>query len=385
MKNRSLLDPWAKAALLLLAAAGAAAFFAAYKAAPGRALAGLLLGNVYFLMLAAAALVFIAIQYLSGAGWSVLFRRVPEAMTAYLPAGAVLMLAVYAGARHLYPWAQAGAAHDELLLAKAGYLNLPAWAARTALALLTWWGFSRAIAGHSRAQDLDGDAGHTHKARRLSAVFLVVFGITFTLGSIDWIMSLDPHWYSTLFPWYMFGGAFVQAVAALTLLTLILARRGLLPGFGEAHRHDLGKYVFAFAVFWTYLWFCQFLLIWYANLPEEISYYAARSSRGWLAVQFLSVAANFLAPCALLLRASAKKEEWTLAAACLSVCAGRWLDLYVMVMPSLQTSALPHWADLPVFLGLAALFVLLFDRAFAAAAPAPEKDPYLQEGLLHGR
>ena len=383
MKRRSLLDPWAKGLLLVLAAAGAAVFFAAFKAAPGRALAALLLGNVYFLMLAAAALVFIAIQYLSGAGWSVLFRRVPEAMTAYLPAGALVMLAVLAGAKYLYPWAQAGAVHDELLLEKAGYLNLPGWTARTALALFSWWWFSRAIAGHSRAQDLDGGAGHTRKASRLSAIFLVVFGITFTLASVDWVMSLDPHWYSTIFPWYMFGGAFIQAVAAVTLLTLLLARRGLLPGFGDGHRRDLGKYLFAFSVFWTYLWFCQFLLIWYANLPEEISYYAARSSRGWLAVQTLSVAANFLAPCALLLRASAKKDGRFLAAACLSLCAGRWLDLYVMIMPSLQVSARPQWLDAPVFLGLASVFVLLFDRAFAAAPPQPVKDPYLEESLHH--
>ncbi len=381
--NRSLLDPWAKKLLFVLAAAGAAAFFFGFKAEPGRALAGLLLGNVYFLMLAAGALVFIAIQNLSGAGWHTLFRRVPEAITSYIPAGAAIMLVVLAGARYIYPWAQAGAAHDELLLGKAGYLNLPGWAARTALALLAWWWFSRALSGHSRGQDLDGDVGHTRKAGRLSAVYLVVFGVTFTLASIDWIMSLQPHWYSTIFPWYMFGGAFVQALAALTLLTVLLARRGLLPGFGDGHRHDLGKYLFAFSIFWTYLWFCQFLLIWYANIPEEISYFAARSSRGWLAVQFLGVAANFLAPCALLIQTSAKKDDRFLAAGCLSLCAGHWLDLYVMIMPSISPSALPHWADLPVFLGLAAVFVLLFDHAFAAAPPVPEKDPYLEESLHH--
>lgn len=384
MNRPSLLSKPARLLLLELAAVGAVFFLVALKTAPQKALAHLLLGNVYFLMLAAAALVFIAIQNLAGAGWPTLFRRVPEAMTAYLPAGAAVMLVVLAGSHSLYHWAHEGAGvHDAVLHAKAGYLNLPFWTARTALALLLWWAFARAIVRNSRRQDQDGDLEHTRKNKRLSAAFLVVFGATFTLASIDWVMSLEPHWYSTIFPWYMFGGAFLQALAAITLLTVLLHRRGLFPEFNEHHRHDLGKYVFAFGVFWAYLWFSQFLLIWYANIPEESVYFAARSSRGWLAVQALSFLANFLVPAGLLLRARAKKDDRTLVAACLSVCAGRWLDLYVMVLPAVSAAARPHWVAAPVFLGLAGLFVLLFDRAFDSAPPVPAKDPYLVESLHH--
>lgn len=384
MNRPSLLDPRTRSACAALAVLGGAAFIIGLKLAPQRALAGLLLGNSYFLMLAVTALVFIAIQNLVGAGWPVLFRRVPEAMTAYLPAGALGMLVVLLGARSLYHWAGPEAAvHDPVLLAKSGYLNLPFWTVRTASALALWWVFARAIVGNSRRQDLDGDVERTHRNKRLSAAFMAVFGLTFTFASVDWVMSLEPHWYSTMFPWYMFGGAFLHALAAIALLTLLLNARGLFAELNEHHRHDLGKYVFGFGVFWAYLWFCQFLLIWYANIPEETAYFALRSSRGWMAVQGLSLLANFLVPSALLLRILSKKDDRILIAACVSVCLGRGLDLYVMIMPSISGAARPQWPDLPVFLGLAGVFVLLFDRAFAASPAVPEKDPYLVESLHH--
>jgi|CXWL01.1.fsa_nt_gi hypothetical protein len=384
MNHKSLLAPGAKAACATLAAIGAAAFLLGLKLAPQRTLAAFLLGNTYFLMLAITALVFIAIQNLVAAGWPTLFRRVPEAMTAYLPAGALGMLVVLLGSHSLYHWAHhAASVHDPILHAKAGYLNLPFWALRAAVILAAWMAFARAILKNSRLQDADGRVEHTHKNKRLSAAFMAVFGLTFTLASVDWVMALEPHWYSTMFPWYMFGGAFLHALAAITLLTILLNRRGFFQELNTHHRHDLGKYVFGFAVFWAYLWFCQFLLIWYANIPEEVAYYSLRSSRGWMAVQTLSLLGNFLMPCALLLAIASKMNARVLIAACVSVCLGRGLDLYVMIMPSVSGAARPHWGDLPIFLGLAGVFVLLFDRAFAAAAPMPGKDPYLVESLHH--
>lgn len=385
MNRQRPLAPGARNLCAALAVLGVGALLIGLKLAPQRALAALLLGNTYFLMLAVTALVFIAIQNLVGAGWPVLFRRVPEAMTAYLPAGGLGLLVVLLGSHSLYHWAHHTAGvHDAILEAKAGYLNLPFWSLRALVILVLWWVFARAIVLNSRLQDSDGDVERTHRNKRLSAAFMLVFGVTFTFASIDWVMSLEPHWYSTMFPWYMFGGAFLHALAAIALATVLLDRRGFFPRFNEHHRHDLGKYVFGFGVFWAYLWFCQFLLIWYANIPEETAYYALRSSPSWLAVQTLSLAANFLVPSALLLRIRSKKDDRVLLAACVSVCLGRGLDLYVMIMPSVAGgSARPHWVDVPVFLGLAGVFVLLFDRAFAAAPAVPEKDPYLVESLHH--
>lgn len=385
MNRQRLLAPGARNMCAALAALGVGALLIGLKLAPQRTLAALLLGNTYFLMLAVTALVFIAIQNLVGAGWPVLFRRVPEAMTAYIPAGGLGLLVVLLGSHSLYHWAHHTAGvHDAILEAKAGYLNLPFWSLRALVILVLWWVFARAIVLNSRLQDADGDVERTHRNKRLSAAFMLVFGVTFTLASIDWVMSLEPHWYSTMFPWYMFGGAFLHALAAIALATVLLNRRGFFPQLNEHHRHDLGKYVFGFGVFWAYLWFCQFLLIWYANIPEETAYYALRSSPSWLTVQALSLAANFLVPSALLLRILSKKDDRVLLAACVSVCLGRGLDLYVMIMPSVAGgSARPHWVDVPVFLGLAGVFILLFERAFSSAPAEPAKDPYLVESLHH--
>lgn len=384
MKGRSFLDGRQRAALAAFAAVGTAAFLAGLAFAPRRAWADLLLANVYFLGLSAAAVAFVAIQHVVRAGWPTLFRRVPEAMAGYLPIGAALMAAVWVGAGTLYHWAHEGATHhDAVLHAKAGWLNLPAWTARSAAALLLWWAFARALTLNSRRQDASGDLALTARNRGLSAAFLPLYGITFTFAAIDWIMSLEPHWYSTIFPWYLFGGCFVQAVAVTALLTLALRGRGLFPELNEHHLHDLGKYLFAFSVFWAYLWFSQFLLIWYSNIPEEAVYYAARGSRGWLILQGFNLALNFLAPAALLLRAEDKRTAGRLALAAAVLCAGRWLDLYIMTIPSLGAGARPHWLDVPVFAGTLALFLLAFDRAFRSASPVPVKDPYLAESFHH--
>ncbi|MBI4422551.1 MAG: hypothetical protein HY554_02420 [Elusimicrobia bacterium] len=384
MKGRELLPGGRRAALWALAAAGGAAFAAGLRWAPRRALTDLLLANFYFLGLAAATVAVLAIHHVARAGWPTLFRRVPEAMAAYLPTGAVLLAGVWAGAPSLYHWAHHGAAeHDAILHAKAGWLNLTAWAVRSALALALWWAFSRALVRNSRRQDESGDLELTARNRRLSAAFLPLFAATFTFAAIDWIMSLEPHWYSTLFPWYVFAGCLVHAFAGIAVLTLALKARGFFPELNAHHLHDLGKLLFGFSVFWAYLWFSQFLLIWYSNIPEETVYYAARWSRGWMLLQGANLLLNFLAPCALLLRSEDKKDASRLASAALVVCAGRWLDLYIMAVPSLGSGARPHWLDLPVFLGVAALFALAFERSFRSAAPIPSRDPYLEESLHH--
>ncbi|MCR4295439.1 MAG: hypothetical protein NUW21_07880, partial [Elusimicrobia bacterium] len=192
MNRQRLLAPGARNACAALAVLGAGAFLVGLKLAPQRALAALLLGNTYFLMLAVTALVFIAIQNLAVAGWPVLFRRVPEAMTSYIPVGAAGLLVTLLGSHSLYHWAHhAAGVHDAILDAKAGYLNLPFWSLRALVILVLWWVFARAILRNSRLQDADGDVERTHRNKRLSAAFMLVFGATFTFASIDWVMSLE--------------------------------------------------------------------------------------------------------------------------------------------------------------------------------------------------
>lgn len=373
-----LLTPSQSSALAKIAAAAAVLFAVGAWLSPHRAGAGLLLANFYFASLALAALVFIAVQNLASAGWPVVFRRVPEAMTAYLPAGAAATAAIALGARFVYPWAAPGAAAS--LGGKAAYLNAGMFALRAALCWAVWLFFARRLVGLSRGQDQSGGVGATRLAAAASAACVVAFAPTFTVASVDWLMSVEPKWSSTLYPWYVFAGAFEGGLAALAVLVILLRRRGAFPKLNEHHLHDLGKYVFAFSCFWAYLWFCQYLLIWYSNIPDETTHFVLRMTPGWLPLFCLNPIVNFIVPFALLLSARRKKKERTLLWGASIVLIGRALDLYLLIMPP-SIGARPGLglAEPAAFVGLAAVFVLLFDRAFASAPSEPVKDPYLDE------
>ena len=341
---------------------------------PERAGAGLLLANFYFVSLSLSALIFIAIHNLAAAGWPVVFRRVPEAMTAYLPAGAAVTAVLTLGAGFIYPWAAPGAA--EGLGGKAAYLNVGMFALRAAIIWAVWLYFARRLVGLSRDQDKIGG----RLSPGIYAGFVVAFALTFTVASVDWLMSLEPKWTSTLYPWFVFAGTFEGGLAALTVLVVLLRRRGFFPSLNEHHLHDLGEYMFAFSCFWAYLWFCQYLLIWYTNIPDETSHYVLRSAHGWQFLFWANPIVNFVLPFALLLPASRKRRERTLLATAAVLLAGHALDLFMLIMPPVL-GARPSLglAEPAAFAGLAALFVLAFDRAFAAVASEPLNDPYLEE------
>ena len=376
-KTRLLTPPQA-AALIKTAVAAAVLFAVGAWLSPGRAGAGLLLANVYFVSLALSALVFVAVQNLTSAGWSVLFRRVPEAMTAYLPAGAAATAAIALGARFIYPWAAPDAA--AALGGKAVYLNVGMFAARAAVCWAVWLFFARRLVGLSRGQDQSGGVGATRLAAAASAACVVAFAPTFTVASVDWMMSLEPKWTSTLYPWYVFAGTFEGGLAALVALVVLLRRRGAFAQLNEHHLHDLGKYLFAFSCFWAYLWFCQYLLIWYSNIPEETTHFVLRMTPGWQPLFCLNPIVNFVLPFALLLPAKRKKKERTLLAGAGLILAGRALDLYMLIMPPvLGTHPSLGLSEPAAFVGLGALFLLAFDRAFASAAAEPVHDPYLEE------
>ncbi len=384
-EREGIFRPDQRTVLRLCIAAGLAAFAVGLWRAPHRAWAGLLLGNFYFLSLALAGAVFLAVQYAAGAGWFALLKRIPEAMTAYLPVGAGLVgLLGLCGLRDLYVWANpATASNDPILLAKAAFLNVPGYLLTAAVCLLLWHFLIRGLVANSQAQDDNGDLAYTAKNARLSCIFLVVFALTFSLVSMQWLMSLEPHWYSTIYPWYLFGGIFVNAVAVMTLLLLLLRHRGLLPEVRAGHLHDLGEYLFAFSALWAYLWFSQYLLIWYSNIPEETVHYAARFGPGWNILFWANPVVNFIVPFILLLEERSKKDERRLLAATLVLIAGHWLDLYLLVFPAILPRPLLGFIELGMFLGLAAAFLLRFDQAFRRAPPIPSRDPFLGESLHH--
>ena len=361
----------------ILAGIGAVALVAALFVSPSSAWAALAAG--YLLTgFGLAGLVFVAIQYACGAGWSVAFRRVPEAMTAILPVGLLALALVFVARPSLYPWTS----HETHAGFQRFWLRWPFFFGRAVVYMAVWTAFAIAMVRTSRRQDDDGAVSHTRRAVHLSIVFLIAFALTFWLASFDWIMSLDPSWASTIFGIYNFAGMFSGGLALLILLVLWL-RRGVLRDFvNEEHLHDLGKMLFAFSTFWMYIWFSQYMLIWYADIGEETSYYVARLHNAWGPLFLLNVVLNGAAPFAALLPRAPKRSPRALARVSAVVLAGRVLDVYLMIAPTSQGGH-PHIdiAGLGLLLGVAAAVVLAFYRGIRTASPVPVNDPYLEESL----
>ncbi len=378
------LSPLHRGLPLLAVALGAAVAAWGLHSAPQRTWANLLLDGFYLLSLAVSAMFFIATQRLSGARWSAGLRRVPEAFMLALPVAAALVLALYFGREWLFPWSRPGAfAHAPAFAGKVTYLRTPFVFARMAAALLSWILFAWLFRRTSLAQDREPSSSLAHHRRlnQCSAAFVVVFAISFTTSAYDCLISLDPEWFSTMFAVYVFAGTFVQGIAAVALATVVLKERGLLE-VGEQQLHDLGKMLFAFATFWAYIWVCQYLLVWYGNIPDEVKHYLTRTRGPWLSLFALNFLVNWVVPFAVLLPARAKANPRALRAMSILLLCGRWLDLYLLVMPS--TSRVPSIGvpEIAIAAGHAALLYLVFVHALARAPLVPVHDPAMAEQLL---
>ena len=342
----------------------------------------LLLLSFYLLTVSLAGVVFIALQYVTGAHWAVALRRVPEAMAKLIPLGGAGLLAILMVHPALYSWASPGAAAGEPVPAfRHWWLSLPFFRGRAIVFLLLWMLFAFALVRESVRQDADGASQHTRMNSRLSAVFVVLFGFTFWLATYDWIMSLEPRWYSTIFASYNFAGLFLGGLAALTLLVVWLRQQNALV-VTDAHLHDLGKLLFAFSTFWMYLWFSQYMLIWYANIPEETIYFVQRLHGYWGSLFLLDMVLNWVGPFFALLPRRNKQSPGVLVKVCLVLLAGRWLDLYLMIMPTFAGQQ-PHIGPLEIGLlaGGSGVFLLSFFAVLRRAPLVPLNDPFLPESL----
>jgi len=354
--------------------------------APERIWPNVLISAMYFIGLGLAGMLFLAFLYMTSAGWSVCFKRVAEALASTLPVGAVLVLFSLGGIGVLYEWSHADVvAADPLLQGKAGWLSVPFFIGRSVAYLAVWLLFYRAMIRTSRRQDETGGMKGYRKSTALSAGFMAAFAVTFSLSTFDWLMSLQPHWFSTMYAVYNFSGAFVSGLAMITIVVIVLRRRGPLKGVvNEHHLHDLGKLILGFSTFWAYIWFCQYMLIWYSNLPEEVTYYVGRHDGAWAVLSTANVLVNWLIPFLVLLPRTAKTTDSRLLRVCCLLLVGRWLSLYLMVQPVFEESApvLGIWEIAPI-VGAGALFVMVLRRGLGAADLIPRGDPYLSESLHH--
>lgn len=368
----------------ILLAMGGLTLIVGLFVAPRQTWGNVLVLSQYLLGLALGGLFLIALQYVTGAGWGVALRRLPEALTALLPVGSIGVLAVLLAYPTLYPWADA--AGDGHLAAgdfKRLWLSRPFFLLRALTYLASWLLFARAMVHLSVRQDGDGSIRHTYASRRLSAALLVVFGATCWLSSVDWIMSLEPKWTSTIFGVYHFTGLFLSGLAAITVLAVWLRRGALREVVSENHLRDLGTLLFSFSSFWMYIWFSQYMLIWYVNNPEETTYFVRRVGGGWDGLFYVNVLLNWIIPFLVLLPSVAKRSPSVLLAMALVILVGRWLDLYLMILPPLGERPLRGFGILESGLaaGAIGLCVLAVSHALAKRPLVPFNDPFLVESL----
>ena len=257
------------------------------------------------------------------------------------------------------------------------------WLLRAVVYIALWIFLARALVAVSRRQDKVGGVGLTHMNKRLSAVFLIVYATTFSLASFDWLMLLEPMWFSTIWGVYNFAGMVQATLAVIIIFAIILRNRGPLRGaFTDDHLHDLGKLLLGFSCFWMYIWFSQYMLIWYTNIPEETSYYLPRTQGPWAPLMVVNILLNWVAPFFILLPRPCKRSESVMIKVAVVVLIGRWVDLYLMVFPSTMGSSplfgLWEVASLGLLVGAVGW---LFFRSFAKAPPVPTGDPLLSESL----
>jgi len=303
---------------------------------------------------------------------------------AMLPVMAILFVPVLFGLHALYSWTVPGAAEQDALLHwKSPYLNVPFFLIRAGLFFLIWSVIALTYYRGSRGQDATGDPAVSARLRRFAGPALIVLALTQSFAAIDWIMSLTPHWYSTIFGVYFFAGSFVGFIALLSVVSVAMRGAGLLDTLISAeHLHDVGKFLFAFTAFWAYIGFSQFFLIWYGNLPEETIWYKARMEGSWLTVSLLLMAGHFVAPFLYLMGRTVKRKGTTLA------IGGAWLlfmhfvDLYWQVMPTLHPEGLrPSVLDVAAFMAVGGCFLAAAGWLIRRQALVPVRDPRLAESL----
>jgi hypothetical protein len=370
--------------IAFLAAAGWGATALGFASDHARAAQSYLVAFTFVLSLAWGALFFVMLQHVTGAAWSVTARRMAENVMVAIPLGAVLLLPVLFSLGSLYSWAQpAVVAADPILQAKAAWLNPRFFSIRAAAYFAIWTVWAVRLYRLSTAQDSGPSLARAKAAERWSAPGIAVAIITVALASFDWLMSLDPRWYSTMFGVYVYSGAVLAFFAALTLILLAFRRAGVLRySVNHEHYHDLGKWIFGLTVFWAYIGFSQYMLMWYANLPEETEWYRARLAGTWSYVGALLVVGHFLVPFFVLISRAAKRKLWILGAAAAWVLLMHYTDLYWIVMPVFAKNGVrPHWLDAAALVAVGSTFALVFWWRLRSHALAPTGDIRFERSL----
>lgn len=354
-----------------------------------RVMASGLINGFYFFAIGLGALFFLALQYATETGWYASVKRVIEAVAGFLPFGmgilAVVLLAItLLDGAHVYSWMDAEVVeHDEIIKGKSAYLNKTFFWIRTVVYMSVYFIYWRGFKKRSLQEDKEGGTVIHFLNYKKSAVFLVFFAVFSSSSAWDWLMSVDVHWFSTLYGWYIFAGMWCSAMTVLVMLTLYLKKLGYLPNVNDSHIHDLAKWTFATSFLWSYLWFSQFMLIWYANLGEEVVYYMTRI-KYFKVLYFGMFFINFAFPMLILMSRDAKRHAGILTMVGVIILIGHWLDIYVLISAgSLGANAKIGFLEVGVALIAAGFFIRTILNNLTKAPLTPVHHPFLDESIHH--
>jgi hypothetical protein len=384
MENKFVFDSRIKMVLYGMIAVGLIALLVGLFSdgvADSRFWANLLLNNYYFLALALGGVFFVSVHEMGESGWQTSIQRIPEALGTFIPFAGLLMLITFVfGIHHLYHWTDT-AHHDEILAGKAPYLNLPFFYIRFVVYFAGWSILSYYLRKASVDMDSNADIKYFKKQRILSSVFVVFFAITSSTSAWDWLMSIDAHWFSTLYGWYIFSGLLVSTVAVIILLLIFLKNKGYMKHVNNEHVHDLGKYLFAFSILWMYLWFSQYLLIWYSNIPEETVYFVERL-KNHSTIFYVNLVMNFLLPFLVLMTRNSKRMIGLTGIVAIIVFAGHWVDYFMAIMPGVAgENTKVGFFEIGLTVGYIGLFLFVVLHGLSKASLVPENHPYYKESL----
>ena len=385
------IDKKARNLSLALMAIGLIALIFGFVSNPHGAWPSLLFNTYFYLGIAVFAVFFVALQYVAEAGWSIVLKRVPEAIMGALPLFSLIMLFIMVAAimhwNHIYHWLHDGIMdpesenYDKIISGKEAYLNATFFIIRTIIYLLGWNFFAKKLRALSLLEDKEGGTTLHFKGVSTSAWFMVFFAITSATASWDWIMSIDTHWFSTIFGWYIFSEWAAIGFTTILLFTLYLKRKGYLQDVNDSHIHDLGKWIFAFSLVWTYIWFSQFMLIWYSNIPEEVTYYTARLEvHNYKFLFWFSMIINFIFPLVLLMSRDAKRNNGILIIVSAIILIGHWLNAYLLVAPgTLNTHGHIGFTEIGMGLGFAGMLIYLTLSTLSKESMEAKNHPMLDE------
>lgn len=384
MENKLVVSNKFKMLTYVLIGIGVLSFVLGFMFDAKRTWANYLLTNYYFLSLAIGAAFFGAIQYITNAGWSAAFKRIPEAMAAYIPFAAVFFLILFFGMHSLFEWTHEEVVqHDHLLEHKSPYLNLPFFFARVVVFFGAWILLSKYLRRISLKEDEVGGMEYFYKSELYSKIFIFVIAFSFSIFAVDMLMSLSPHWFSTLFAGKSFIAAFLHSSSIITLIVIILSRTGHFDLLNRSHLHDFTRYIFMTSIIWGYFNFAEFMLIWYGNIPEETSWFVTRWYGAYKVLFFANILINWFVPFIVLMPRKTSRSKLIITPVIVLLMIGQYIELYYIIWPATVHDAKFGLLEIGTFAGYLGLFAWVVATWLAKASLVPQNHPYIEESIYH--